>query len=72
MYGWAAELTLCSGTDNNLIHINIGRLLDRERNSAYDRLPRHANLSRDSTSWVFTSGFVTASAKFVWTKAGEK
>jgi hypothetical protein len=30
-----------------------------------------ANLSRDSTSWVFTSGFVTASAKFVWTKPGE-
>ena len=31
-----AELTLRSGTDNNLAHINIGRLLDRERNGAGD------------------------------------
>jgi hypothetical protein len=31
-------LTLRSGTDNNLAHINIGRLLNRERNSAGDRI----------------------------------
>jgi hypothetical protein len=30
-----------------------------------------ANLSRDSASWAFTSGFVTPSAKFVRTKPGE-
>src|SRR6266576_5473914 len=39
-----AELTLRSGTDYNLAHINIGRLLDRERNSAGDRLRRHGEL----------------------------
>ena len=33
-----AELTLRSGADNNLIDINIGRLLDRERNSAGNRI----------------------------------
>src|SRR6266404_3798856 len=42
--GWMAELTLRSGTDNNLVHINIVRLLDRERNSARDRLRRHGEL----------------------------
>jgi len=30
-----------------------------------------ANLSRAAASWAFTSGFVTPSAKFVWTKPGE-
>ena len=38
------ELTLRSRTDNNFVHINIGRLLDRERNSARDRLRRHGEL----------------------------
>jgi hypothetical protein len=37
-----AELSLRSGTDNDLVHVNIGRLLDRERNGAGDRfrIPR--------------------------------
>jgi len=39
-----AELTLRSGTDNNLVHINIGRLLDRERNGAGDRIRRDRHL----------------------------
>src|SRR6266576_2032013 len=39
-----AELTLRSGTDNNLVHINIVRLLDCERNRARDRLRRHGEL----------------------------
>jgi hypothetical protein len=39
-----AELTLRSGTDNNLAHVNIGRLLDRERNRARDRLGRQREL----------------------------
>ena len=33
-----AELTLRRGADNNLIDINIGRLLDRERNSTGNRI----------------------------------
>src|SRR2546423_2524329 len=28
------DLCLRSGADDNLVHINVGRLLDRERNSA--------------------------------------
>ena len=39
-----AELTLRSGTDNDLIHINIGRLLDRERNGAGYRIGRQREL----------------------------
>jgi hypothetical protein len=39
-----ADLPLRSGTDNYLVHINIGRLLDRERNSAGDRIRRHRKL----------------------------
>lgn len=39
-----AELTLRGGTDNKLAHVNIGRLLDRERDSAGDRLRRHREL----------------------------
>ena len=66
-----AELTLRSGTDYNLAHINIGRLLDRERNSAGDRLRRHRELVPGVGQLAFTSGFVTASAKFVRTKPGE-
>jgi len=39
-----ADLHLRSGTDNYLVHINIGRLLDREHNSAVDRIRRHREL----------------------------
>src|SRR5438270_1653732 len=39
-----AELTLRSGTDYNLAYINIGRLFDRERNSAGDRRRWHGEL----------------------------
>ena len=39
-----AELSLRSGTDDYLVHINIGRLLDRERNSAGDRIRRQREL----------------------------
>jgi hypothetical protein len=33
-----------AGTDNNLAHINIGRLLDSERDGAGDRIRRHREL----------------------------
>jgi hypothetical protein len=39
-----AELTLRSGTDNYLAHINIGWLLDRERNSTGYRMRRQREL----------------------------
>lgn len=32
------KLTLCGGTDNNLAHINIVWLLDREHTHASDRI----------------------------------
>ena len=57
------ELTLRGGTYNDLAHINIGRLLDRERNSARDRIRRDGELIRDSASWALTSGFATVSTK---------
>jgi hypothetical protein len=66
-----AELTLRGGMDNNLVHIDIGRLLDRERTSAGNRFARHCELVRDSPSWPFTSGFGTCSAKSVRVKPGE-
>src|SRR5258705_10926825 len=36
-----AELCLRGGTDDDLVHIDIGRLLDGERNRAGDRIWRH-------------------------------
>ena len=38
------KLALRSGTDHYLVHINIGGLLDRERNRAGDRIRRHREL----------------------------
>src|SRR6266571_4482205 len=35
------ELRLCGGTNDDLVDIDVGRLLDRERDSASDRLRRH-------------------------------
>src|SRR5712671_1615637 len=35
---WSGKLRLGSGTDDYLVHINIGGLLDRERNSAGNRI----------------------------------
>ena len=37
-------LDLRSGTDNDLVHISIGRLLDRERNGAGNRHWRNRHL----------------------------
>ena len=37
-------LTLRSGTHNNLVHVNIGRLLDCEHDGASDRIRRHRKL----------------------------
>src|ERR1700738_2731056 len=42
-----SPLTLRSGSDNNLIHINICRLLDRERNGASDRIWRDRHVARE-------------------------
>src|SRR5437868_6236244 len=39
-----SQLPLRSGTDNNLVHINIGWLLNRERNSAGNRIRRYREL----------------------------
>ena len=38
------ELSLGGGPDNYLVHIHIGGLLDRERNSAGDGIRRHREL----------------------------
>jgi hypothetical protein len=35
-----ARLTLRGGTENNLAHVNIGRLLNREHDSVGDRVGR--------------------------------
>jgi hypothetical protein len=37
-------ITLPGGTDNYLVHVNISRLLDRERNSAGDGIRRNREL----------------------------
>ncbi len=37
------KLTLGSGTDNDLAHINIGWLLNCERNSSGDRASKRSN-----------------------------
>jgi hypothetical protein len=37
-------LALRSRTDHDLVHINVSRLLDRERNCAGDRIRRHREL----------------------------
>ena len=66
-----ADLHLRSGTDNYLVHINIGRLLDREHNSAVDRIRRHRELVSGRGELGFHRGFVTPSVKFVRTKPGE-
>jgi len=52
-------------SDNNLADVNIGRLLDRERNSAGDRIRRHRELVAGGFELAFTSGLVTCSAKLV-------
>ncbi len=39
-----ADLTLGSGTNNYLAYINIGRLFDRERNGAGNRIRRDCHL----------------------------
>src|SRR5439155_16252254 len=36
-----AQLPLHGGTDDYLVHVNIGRLLGRERNSSGDRIRRN-------------------------------
>ena len=66
-----AELPLRSGTDNYLVHINIGRLFDRERNSAGDRIGRHRELVSGRGELGFHLRICTRSAKFVRTKPGE-
>jgi len=38
------DLPLRSGSDNDLVHVDIGRLLDRERNGAGDRIRRNREL----------------------------
>jgi hypothetical protein len=43
-HGQGVELPLRSGTDSYLVHINIGRVLDRERDSARDGLRWHRGL----------------------------
>ena len=37
------ELTLCGGTNHNLAHINIVRLLDGEHDRARDRTGSHVS-----------------------------
>jgi hypothetical protein len=66
-----AELNLRRRTENYLVHIHIGGLLDREAIARAIASGGIANLSRDSASLAFSSGFVSESAKFVRTKPGE-
>jgi len=56
-------LTLRRGTDNNLAHVNIGGLLDREHDGAGDRVRRDPHLSMLSRIWPFISELVMDSVK---------
>jgi hypothetical protein len=67
----APKLILRSAADNNLAHIDIGRLLDREHDGRAIASDGIANLSRAPSSRAFTSGLVTPSAKFARTNPGE-
>nr|WP_238357938.1 AraC family transcriptional regulator [Cohnella zeiphila] len=48
MFPTAITLRLCCGTDHDLVHINIGRLLDRVGNRTSNRLRRHRDRNRTS------------------------
>ena len=62
--------TLRGGTDNDLADVDVGRLLDGERDRARDRFRRDRKLIPASSSRAFTAGLVTASTKSVRTKPG--
>jgi catechol 2,3-dioxygenase-like lactoylglutathione lyase family enzyme len=62
-----AELTLHSGADNNLIDINIGRLLDRERSSAGNRIRPDRHLAHCAENLGLTTS--NSRERSAWTAA---
>lgn len=64
-------LTLRRGTDNNLAHVNIGGLLDREHDGSGDRVGRDPHFVHAIADLAFYFGLVMDSVKFVFTKPGE-
>src|SRR6185295_16890462 len=69
--GGERDLGLRGRPNNYLVHINFGRLLDRERNGAGDRRRRDRNLVHPIIDLRLTSEFVIESARFVLTNPGE-
>lgn len=65
------NLSLRRGADDNLAHVNIGRLFDCKRNHPGNGTRWHGKFIDRGEICALASGLVTDSAKFVRVKAGD-